>query len=166
MKTKSFIALCMLVAMFCSCASMSNSTTNSSSSTSTTSGYTTGQTMGMSMKALYSQYKAEGALNMNNLSTIANIAALSSACNTLKTNTKESAFYKEFLQGVVAGSSNMVTENTAESVVSSVASTVNNLDLSSIISAATAGSTSNVPAATSNNVGSSITSLMSLLGNK
>ena len=97
------------------------------------SAYSSGQTSGAALKALYSQYKADGKnLNMNNMQNMLNLASLATNVQGLKT--ADSDYKKEFVKGLILGSTNLVTNNNSTSVLSSLTSFAK-MDLSSLINA-------------------------------
>jgi hypothetical protein len=97
------------------------------------SAYSSGQTSGAALKALYSQYKADGKnLNMNNMQNMLNLASLATNVQGLKT--ADSDYKKEFVKGLILGSTNLVTNNNSTSVLSSLTN-VAKMDLSSLINA-------------------------------
>ena len=137
-------------------------TTGTETATETTSEATAtvnGQAAGAALKALYTQYKADGKLNITNLTNIANITTLASNVNGLKGQTDKSSFYKDFAIGLVAGSNNLVTEDTSASVMSGLTSLANNVDLSNI-----AGILGNAKTSSSGEASELTSSLTSILG--
>jgi molybdopterin converting factor small subunit len=97
------------------------------------SAYSSGQTSGAALKALYSQYKADGKnLNMNNMQNMLNLASLATNVQGLKT--ADSDYKKEFVKGLILGSTNLVTNNNSTSVLSSLTNFAK-MDLSSLINA-------------------------------
>ena len=98
-----------------------------------TTAYSSGQTSGAALKALYSQYKADGKnLNMNNMQNMLNLASLATNVQGLKT--ADSDYKKEFVKGLILGSTNLVTNNNSTSVLSSLTNFAK-MDLSSLINA-------------------------------
>ena len=111
--------------------SASNSTEAAAETKS--SAYSSGQTSGAALKALYSQYKADGKnLNMNNMQNMLNLASLATNVQGLKT--ADSDYKKEFVKGLILGSTNLVTNNNSTSVLSSLTNFAK-MDLSSLINA-------------------------------
>ena len=98
---------------------------------------TNGQAAGAALKALYSQYKADGKLDMANLSNIMNLATLANNVKDLKGQTNKSAFYKDFATGLVSGSGNLITSTNSSSVMSGLSNLVNKVDLSALQGKAT-----------------------------
>ena len=97
------------------------------------SAYSSGQTSGAALKALYSQYKADGKnLNMTNMQNMLNLASLATNVQGLKT--ADAAYKKDFVKGLILGSTNLVTNNNSTSVLSSLTSFAK-MDLSSLINA-------------------------------
>lgn len=129
--------------------------------TETATATVNGQAAGAALKALYTQYKADGKLNITNLTNIANITTLASNVNGLKGQTDKSSFYKDFAIGLVAGSNNLVTEDTSASVMSGLTSLANNVDLSNIAGILGNAKTSSLGEASE--LTSSLTSILGLL---
>ena len=100
--------------------------------TTTSTATTSGKTAGIALKALYTQYKADGKLDMSNLTNLANVATLASNIQGLKGQTNKTAFYKDFASGLVLGSNKLVTEANTTAVMDGLTNLVNNVDLSSV----------------------------------
>lgn len=107
----------------------SSSTTKTETTTTAT---TNGQAAGAALKSLYSQYKADGKLDMGNLTNLMNLATLATNVQGLKGQSDKSTFYKDFAAGLVLGSNNLVTGSNSNSVMSGLSSLVNNVDLSGL----------------------------------
>ena len=60
-----------------------------------------GQAAGAALKSLYTQYKADGKMDMSNLNNMLNLATLANNVKGLKGMTDKSTFYKEFAIGLV-----------------------------------------------------------------
>lgn len=140
---------------------------NKSTGTETASEATTepaatvnGKAAGAALKALYTQYKADGKLNITNLTNIANITTLASNVNGLKGQTDKTTFYKDFAAGLIAGSNNLVTEDTSSSVMSGLTSLANNVDLSNVSGLLTGSASSSED---SKELKSTLTSILGLL---
>lgn len=118
--------------------------------TSTTEATSNGKAAGAALKALYSQYKIDGKVDMSNLTNIMNVATLANNVKGLKGQTNKSAFYKDFASGLVMGSGNLVNNNNSTSVMNGLTNLVNNVDLSAIQQKAT--SAVNTATATGNEV--------------
>lgn len=91
-----------------------------------------GQAAGAALKALYTQYKADGKLDMSNLNNILNLTTLANNIKGLKGQSNKSTFYKEFASGLVLGSNSLVTSSNSSSVMSGLTNLVNNVDLSGL----------------------------------
>ena len=100
--------------------------------TQNTAANTNGQAAGAALKSLYSQYKADGKLDMANLNNLINLATLATNVQGLKGQTNKSAFYKDFAAGLILGSNNLVTNNNSTSVMNGLTNLVNNVDLSGL----------------------------------
>lgn len=108
-------------------------TSTASQTTNVTTGSTNGQAAGAALKALYSQYKADGnKLNMTNLTNIVNLTTLANNVQGLKGMSNKTDFYKEFASGLVLGSNNLVTQNNSNSIMNGLQNLVNNVDLSGL----------------------------------
>ena len=106
---------------------------NKATTTETVSEATTnGQAAGAALKSLYSQYKVDGKLDMNNLTNMLNLATLATNIQGLKGISNKSAFYKDFATGLVTGSNNLINSSNSASVMSGLTSLVNNVDLSEL----------------------------------
>jgi len=91
-----------------------------------------GKAAGVALKSLYTQYKADGKLNMQNVGNIVNLATLANNLKDLKGQSDKSAFYKDFASGLVTGSGNLVNDSNSGAVMGGLAGLVNNVDLSGI----------------------------------
>ena len=91
-----------------------------------------GKAAGAALKSLYTQYKADGKLDMGNLNNLLNLTALANNIQGLKGQTSKAAFYKDFASGLVMGSNSLVTEQNSTSVMNGLTNLVNNVDLSSL----------------------------------
>lgn len=107
------------------------SATTETAAESQTAAYSNGQTSGTALKALYTQYKTDGKnLNMSNMQNMLNLASLATSVQGLKG--ADAAYKKDFLKGMILGSSNLVNNNNSTSVMSSLTNFAN-LDLSSLL---------------------------------
>lgn len=106
--------------------------TTETTTTTETAATTNGKAAGAALKALYTQYKTDGKLNITNVTNIANITTLATNVKGLKGQTDKTSFYKDFAAGLITGSNNLVTEETSGSVMDGLTSLVNNVDLSNI----------------------------------
>lgn len=88
-----------------------------------------GQAAGAALKALYTQYKADGKIDLSNINNIMNLAALANNVKDLKGKTNKSAFYKDFAAGLVTGSNSLVTSSNSTAVMNGLSKLVNNVDL-------------------------------------
>lgn len=132
-------------------------TTETSSETAAT---TNGKAAGAALKALYTQYKTDGKLNISNLTNIANITTLATNVKGLKGQTDKTAFYKDFAAGLITGSDNLVTEDTSGSIMSGLTSLANNVDLSNVKGLLTSTSSSSED---SQELTSTLSSILGLL---
>lgn len=116
-----------------------NKATSSSTTETVSTGTTNGQAAGVALKGLYTQYKADGKLDMGNLNNLINLTTLANNIKDLKGMSNKSAFYKEFAAGLVTGSNNLVTSSNSTSVMNGLSSLVNNVDLSGLTAKAESG---------------------------
>lgn len=93
---------------------------------------TNGQAAGAALKAIYNQYKVDGKVDMGNMTNLLNLATLATNIQGLKGQTSKTAFYKDFVKGLIVGSNNLVTETNSTSIMSGLTNLVNNVDLSSL----------------------------------
>ena len=106
--------------------------TTTTTETTTTTATTNGQAAGVALKALYTQYKADGKLDMGNLTNLMNLTTLATNIQGLKGQSDKGTFYKDFASGLVLGSSNLVTSTNSTSVMSGLTNLVENVDLSGL----------------------------------
>ena len=85
-----------------------------------------GKAAGAAFKALYKKYKADKKLDMTNLQNIANMATLASKLQELKGQSVKSTYYKEFVDGFIDGSGDLVNDKNSSSVMSGLTKLVNN----------------------------------------
>ena len=91
-----------------------------------------GKAAGVALRALFTQYKADGKFDMGNLNNLLNLTSLANDIQGLKGQTNKGAFYKDFASGLVMGSNNLVTEQNTTSVMDGLTNLVNNVDLSGL----------------------------------
>ena len=92
-----------------------------------------GRAAGAALKALYTQYKADGKkLDMGNLSNIANLATFASNVQGLKGQPNKGEYYMDFAKGLISGSENLVNETNSNTVMSGLTDLVQNVDLSAL----------------------------------
>ena len=151
-----------------------NKAASSSTTETVSAGTTNGQAAGVALKGLYTQYKADGKLDMGNLTNLMNLATLASNVQGLKGQTNKSAFYKDFAAGLITGSNNLVTSKNSTSVMSGLTNLVNNVDLSGLTSKAAdassavstalsgASSKANTAIDNANEIASSVTNILNL----
>lgn len=105
-------------------------TTEASSETVTATA--NGQAAGAALKSLYTQYKADGKLDMSNLTNVLNLTTLATNVKGLKGQSDKTTFYKDFAAGLILGSNNLVSQTNSTAVMSGLTSLVNNVDLSAL----------------------------------
>lgn len=91
-----------------------------------------GQAAGAALKSLYTQYKADGKLDMSNLTNVLNLTTLATNVKGLKGQSDKTTFYKDFAAGLILGSNNLVSQTNSTAVMSGLTSLVNNVDLSAL----------------------------------
>jgi len=83
---------------------------------------------GTALLALYKQYKADGKLDLTNANNISNVTTLVSNIKGLKSSDTSNT---SFIDGLISGSKNLVTNSNSGSVISSLSSLAG-LDVSSL----------------------------------
>lgn len=91
-----------------------------------------GKTAGVALRALFTQYKADGKLDMGNVNNLLNLTALANNIQGLKGQTNKTAYYKDFASGLVTGSDNLVSDENSSSVVDGLKNLVEDVDLSAL----------------------------------
>ena len=107
-------------------------TTTATPAETATAATSNGQAAGVALKSLFTQYKADGKLDMGNLNNLMNLAALATNVQGLKGQTDKTTFYKDFASGLVLGSNNLVNSAHSTSIMSGLQNLVNNVDLSGL----------------------------------
>lgn len=107
-------------------------TTTATPAETATTATSNGQAAGVALKSLFTQYKADGKLDMGNLNNLMNLAALATNVQGLKGQTDKTTFYKDFASGLVLGSNNLVNSANSTSIMSGLQNLVNNVDLSGL----------------------------------
>ena len=115
--------------------------------------YTAGQQSGVALKALYTQYKADGKLDFSNLNNLLNIVNLSAQVQKVTKAEKGTIDYSEFGKGLVAGSVNLVNDLNKDQVVNVLTQQLAKVDTSKLTEVAGQAQT------TVNNVTESINSV-------
>lgn len=110
-----------------SCTMLSTSSQSSTSSAS----YVSGKGFGQSLAYLYSQYKTAGKLDYGNATTLLNIASLATYGSTVRGNATNTAFYRDFASGAVAGSNTLINAASVDNIISMC----NNINLTSVVNA-------------------------------
>ena len=115
--------------------------------------YTAGQQSGVALKALYTQYKADGKLDFSNLNNLLNMVNLSAQVQKITKAEQGTVDYSEFGKGLVAGSVNLVNDINKDQVVNVLTQQLAKVDTSKITEVAGQAQT------TVNNVTESINSV-------
>ncbi|MBR5275406.1 MAG: hypothetical protein IKU33_09230 [Bacteroidales bacterium] len=140
---------------------LKKATSATESATATAS--SSGQAAGAALKSLYSQYKADGKLDMSNLNNLMNLATLANNVKGLKGMTSKTDFYKDFATGLVSGSNNLVNSSNSSSIMGGLQNLVNNVDLSGLQGNATTAITKGTEAlSNANEIASSVTSILNM----
>lgn len=96
-----------------------------------------GKQAGAALKSLYTQYKADGKMDMSNLTNIMNLVTLANNVQGLKGQDDKTAFYKDFASGLILGSGSLITQTNSTAVMTGLTDLVSNVDLSGLTTAAT-----------------------------
>ena len=96
-----------------------------------------GKAAGAALKSLYTQYKADGKMDMSNLTNLMNLATLANNVKDLKGQDNKSEFYKDFASGLILGSGSLITQTNSTAVMTGLTDLVSNVDLSGLTTAAT-----------------------------
>ena len=139
-------------------------TETTTTATTTTDATVNGKTAGVALRALYTQYKADGKLDMANLNNIANVATFSANIQGLKGQSDKTAFYKDFASGFILGSNNLVNEANSTTVMNTITSLVENVDLSGVEQKATevAATASNAATTAASSAATAVSSVASV----
>lgn len=137
MKFKFFAALAATIAMTASCGIMSNSGSSLSNM---------GKSSGIALASLYSQYRADGRVDMKNLNNIINIATIVNDLQTAKSQDEKSLQSDDFVSGLITGSMQLVNQKNSTSVLDNLA-TIAKLNLSEITNAAATATAATAAAA-------------------
>lgn len=126
-----------------------------------------GQAAGAALKSLYTQYKADGKLDMTNLNNILNLTTLSNNIKGLKGMSNKSTFYKDFATGLIKGSDSLVNKSNSTSVMNGLTNLAENVDLSSLLSGSNSSSSNTSSSTTTisnaSEIASSVSSILKLL---
>ena len=121
-----------------------------------------GQASGAALKSLYSQYKTDGQIDVTNLSNIIMLSQLANGIQGLKGVDDKSAFYTDFAAGLILGSDNLVTKQTANPVTSTLQTLASGTDLSTLAAAGVMAAVSqNDQAASAQNAASEAVDMLS-----
>lgn len=102
--------------------------TQSTTQATVSESYTAGSQSGVALKALYDQYKADGKLDLSNLSNVANILNVSAQVQKLTQADKATVSYTDFSKGLIEGSVNLVNNINAEQITEALVSKLGNVD--------------------------------------
>jgi hypothetical protein len=107
-------------------------TTSATHKETASEGTLNGKAAGAALKDLYSQYKTDKKLDMSNLNNIMNLATLANNIKGLKNVSNKSAFYKDFISGLIKGSDNLVNESNGSTIMQGLTNLVKSTDLSGL----------------------------------
>ncbi|MGN1221046.1 MAG: hypothetical protein ACI4TU_08910 [Candidatus Cryptobacteroides sp.] len=159
----SMVAVSMLLSSFCIVEQgTASSDPQSILSSVLSSGTSSGQAAGAALKSLYTQYKADGKLDMKNVKNIASLTTLAKNLQGLKGQSNKSQFYKDFATGLVKGSNNLVNKTNSSSVMSGLSNIVNNVDLSSLVNGASSTASTSKGVENASEIASSVTKVLNL----
>jgi len=102
---------------------------------------TNGLAAGKSLLALYTQYKADGKLDLGNANNITNIVSLITNVKGLTSGATTSTTPQSFVSNLISGSNGLVTNSNANSVLNTLGS-ISTLDTKSLTSSATSSAVS------------------------
>ncbi|MBR1516109.1 MAG: hypothetical protein IJ621_05125 [Paludibacteraceae bacterium] len=157
------VLLASLVALLVlsSCSALKGTSSNANPVASTVSSATSsdGMAAGQALNAIYKQYKADGKYDYTNLNNALNTIKLLQSCQNLKSNAKNSTYWKNFAAGLVLGSNNLVTDQLSGTVTNSLNSLVSNVDTQKLQSA---GQNATDAINTAKQTASSISNILSL----
>ncbi|MBQ7697179.1 MAG: hypothetical protein IJT35_01170 [Paludibacteraceae bacterium] len=157
------VLLASLVALLVlsSCSALKGTSSNANTVASAVSSATSsdGMAAGQALSAIYKQYKADGKYDYTNLNNALNTIKLLQSCQNLKSNAKNSTYWKNFAAGLVLGSNNLVTDQLSGTVTNSLNSLVSNVDTQKLQSA---GQNATDAISTAKQTASSISNILSL----
>lgn len=131
------VSILAAVIMCTSCGMLGASSSTATAASTVADASVNGQNAGAALRALYTQYKADGnKLNMSNLTNLMNVATLANNIQGLKGQSDKTAFYRDFASGLVTGSKQLVTEKISGSVMNGLSDLMNNVDLTKVQNAA------------------------------
>lgn len=153
----SLVAL--LVLSSCSALKGTSSSANPVASAVSSATSSDGMAAGQALNAIYKQYKADGKYDYTNLNNALNTIKLLQSCQNLKSNAKNSTYWKNFAAGLVLGSNNLVTDQLSGTVTNSLNNLVSNVDTQKLQSA---GQNATDAINTAKQTASSISNILSL----
>jgi hypothetical protein len=160
MKKVLFVSLvALLVLSSCSALKGTSSSANPVVSAVSSATSSDGMAAGQALNAIYKQYKADGKYDYTNLNNELNTIKLLQSCQNLKSNAKNSTYWKNFAAGLVLGSNNLVTDQLSGTVTNSLNSLVSNVDTQKLQSA---GQNATDAISTAKQTASSISNILSL----
>jgi len=136
MKIKSLIAAFAAIIFTCTSCGVTGSTSSTANPTKN------GTSVGTALLGLYTQYKTDGKLDLSNVTNLANLATIANNIGGLKdtASSTASSFLDLFKSGLIKGSTNLVNNANADSVIN-ILTKLSNTDLSSLTKAAAGAAT-------------------------
>lgn len=173
-------------AVLVSCSALRGTSAGSAAGTTTTApalsaATTSGQAVGNALRALYTQYKTDGKYDYKNVNNAINATLLLANISDLPKNMKNASYLKDFSQGLMGTSAGLVNQNNVTTVTDNLTTIAKEYATNVVDKAAEkttektaevadkAASTTSTIAdklATAASTATSISSLLSLFGNK
>lgn len=159
MKTLKLIAVSAIALILATSCSILTGSTATAADETTVANATTGSAAGTALLGLYTQYKQDGKIDLNNINNILNLATLASNVKGIKNTVDTSSF----VSGLINGSKNLVSKANSAKVLESL-TTLSGLNLNNISKAADKASQSASDALSSlNTTASSVSTAVSTL---
>lgn len=134
MKIVRIVAASLAVLMFSSIGSLApQASAQSSILSSLVSGSSSGQAAGAAVKAMYSEYKTTGKIDLTSPTNLLNITKLTTGIQGLKGKSARSTFYKDFAKGLVVGSESLIPTTKSTEATSTLSNLANKLNFGAIL---------------------------------
>lgn len=124
MKVKIVAALATALVLATSCGLLGTAPANTAAPSAADSGLAavlggtqTGNTAGSALLGLFTQYKADGKMDLTNVNNILNLATLVNNVKGLKTNNNSGSYLADFASGLIKGSKSLVNQNNSTDVI-------------------------------------------------
>ena len=155
----------MLALVATSCGLLSSASNVVSSSSSSTQ---SGKLVGNILKSIYDQYSTDGTVDTSNVSNIVNMAQLAGILSKVKNLTSGTQEYADFAEGLITGSSSLISSDNSSTVIKALSSLGSKVDLSSLAGLATKASAKAAATEESTSdiveTAKTVTSIMKVLG--